>query len=113
MEVVHNLDQLKHYMDKAVVVSGNNPVLIDGFLNQATEIDVDALCDGIDVYIGGIMEHIEEAGIHSGDSACSLPPQTLSDELLAEIKRQTIELAVTLAVAGLMNIQFAIEDDVV
>lgn len=113
MEVVHNLDQLKHYMGKAVVVSGNNPVLIDGFLNQATEIDVDALCDGIDVYIGGIMEHIEEAGIHSGDSACSLPPQTLSDELLAEIKRQTIDLAMALGVVGLMNIQFAIKDDVV
>ncbi|MGB2097310.1 MAG: ATP-grasp domain-containing protein, partial [Candidatus Puniceispirillales bacterium] len=113
MEVVHNLDQLKHYMSKAVIVSGNNPVLIDGFLNQATEIDVDALCDGTDVYIGGIMEHIEEAGIHSGDSACSLPPQTLSDELLAEIERQTIDLAMALGVVGLMNIQFAIKDDVV
>ncbi len=112
MEVVHNLDQLKHYMSKAVIVSGNNPVLIDG-LNQATEIDVDALCDGTDVYIGGIMEHIEEAGIHSGDSACSLPPQTLSDELLAEIERQTIDLAMALGVVGLMNIQFAIKDDVV
>ncbi len=113
MEVVHNLDQLKHYMSKAVIVSGKNPVLIDGFLNQATEIDVDALCDGKDVYIGGIMEHIEEAGIHSGDSACSLPPQTLSDELLDEIKRQTVDLAMALGVVGLMNVQFAIKDDVV
>src|SRR6056300_1338804 len=87
MEVVHSVDQLEHYMTRAVIVSGKNPVLIDGFLNQATEIDVDALCDGKDVYIGGVMEHIEEAGIHSGDSACSLPPQTLTDQQIAEIER--------------------------
>ena len=111
MEVVHSVDQLEHYMTRAVVVSGNNPVLIDGFLNQATEIDVDALCDGKDVYIGGIMEHIEEAGIHSGDSACSLPPQTLTDQQIAEIERQTIALAMALGVVGLMNVQFAIKDD--
>ncbi len=111
MEVVHSVDQLEHYMTRAVVVSGKNPVLIDGFLNQATEIDVDALCDGKDVYIGGIMEHIEEAGIHSGDSACSLPPQTLTAQQIAEIERQTIALAMALGVVGLMNVQFAIKDD--
>ena len=111
MEVVHSVDQLEHYMTRAVIVSGKNPVLIDGFLNQATEIDVDALCDGKDVYIGGVMEHIEEAGIHSGDSACSLPPQTLTDQQIAEIERQTIALAMALGVVGLMNVQFAIKDN--
>jgi len=100
-------------MRDAVVVSGDNPVLIDSFLNNAIEVDVDALCDGEDVYIGGIMEHIEEAGIHSGDSACSLPPQTLSDALIAEIRRQTEALARALGVVGLMNVQFAIKDDVI
>ena len=111
MEVVHSVDQLEHYMTRAVIVSGKNPVLIDGFLNQATEIDVDALCDGKEVYIGGVMEHIEEAGIHSGDSACSLPPQTLTDQQIAEIERQTIALAMALGVVGLMNVQFAIKDN--
>ena len=105
MEVVHQITDLERYMRDAVVVSGTNPVLIDRFLNNAIEVDVDALCDGADVYIGGIMEHIEEAGIHSGDSACSLPPQHLSDEILAEIRRQTSELAFALNVVGLMNIQ--------
>ena len=111
MEVVHQLSDLERYMRDAVVVSGDNPVLIDSFMSNAIEIDVDALCDGTDVYIGGIMEHIEEAGIHSGDSACSLPPQTLSDKLIAEIRRQTEELARALGVVGLMNVQFAIKDD--
>jgi carbamoyl-phosphate synthase large subunit len=111
MEVVHQLADLERYMRDAVVVSGDNPVLIDSFLSNAIEVDVDALCDGTDVYIGGIMEHIEEAGIHSGDSACSLPPQTLSDTVLAEIRRQTEELAMALGVVGLMNVQFAIKDD--
>ena len=111
MEVVHSVDQLELYMTRAVIVSGKNPVLIDGFLNQATEIDVDALCDGKDVYIGGVMEHIEEAGIHSGDSACSLPPQTLTDQQIAEIERQTIALAMALGVVGLMNVQFAIKNN--
>ena len=111
MEVVHQLADLERYMRDAVVVSGDNPVLIDSFLSNAIEVDVDALCDGEDVYIGGIMEHIEEAGIHSGDSACSLPPQTLSDELLADIRRQTEALARALGVVGLMNVQFAIKDD--
>jgi carbamoyl-phosphate synthase large subunit len=111
MEVVHQITDLERYMRDAVVVSGTNPVLIDRFLNNAIEVDVDALCDGTDVYIGGIMEHIEEAGIHSGDSACSLPPQHLSDEILAEIRRQTSALAFALNVVGLMNIQFAIRED--
>ena len=111
MEVVHSPDQLERYMTEAVQVSGKNPVLIDGFLHQAIEIDVDALADGEAVYIGGIMEHVEEAGIHSGDSACSLPPQTLSETQIAEIERQTILLAKALGVVGLMNIQFAIKDD--
>ena len=110
MEVVHHESDLERYMRDAVVVSGDNPVLIDSFLSNAVEVDVDALCDGDDVYIGGIMEHIEEAGIHSGDSACSLPPQTLSDELLAELRRQTEALARALGVVGLMNVQFAIKD---
>jgi carbamoyl-phosphate synthase large subunit len=111
MEVVHQITDLERYTRDAVVVSGTNPVLIDRFLNNAIEVDVDALCDGTDVYIGGIMEHIEEAGIHSGDSACSLPPQHLSDEILAEIRRQTSALAFALNVVGLMNIQFAIRED--
>ena len=111
MEVVHHEADLERYMRDAVVVSGDNPVLIDSFLNNAIEVDVDALCDGGDVYIGGIMEHIEEAGIHSGDSACSLPPQTLSDALIDEIRRQTEALARALGVVGLMNVQFAIKDE--
>ena len=111
MEVVHHEADLERYMRDAVVVSGDNPVLIDSFLNNAIEVDVDALCDGEDVYIGGIMEHIEEAGIHSGDSACSLPPQTLSDTLIEEIRRQTEALARALSVVGLMNVQFAIRDE--
>ena len=111
MEVVHHVADLERYMRDAVVVSGDNPVLIDSFLNNAIEVDVDALCDGEDVYISGIMEHIEEAGIHSGDSACSLPPQTLSDALTDEIRRQTKALARALGVVGLMNVQFAIKDE--
>ncbi len=111
MEIVYQMADLERYMRDAVVVSGKNPVLIDRFLNNAVEVDVDALCDGTDVYIGGIMEHIEEAGIHSGDSACSLPPQHLSDEILAEIRRQTTALAFALKVVGLMNVQFAIRED--
>ena len=111
MEVVHQMADLERYMLDAVVVSGKNPVLIDRFLNNAVEVDVDALCDGSDVYIGGIMEHIEEAGIHSGDSACSLPPQHLSDEILHALKQQTRDLAFALKVVGLMNIQFAIREN--
>ena len=111
MEVVHQMADLERYMRDAVLVSGKNPVLIDRFLNNAVEVDVDALCDGSDVYIGGIMEHIEEAGIHSGDSACSLPPQHLSDEILHALKQQTRDLAFALKVVGLMNIQFAIREN--
>ena len=113
MEVIHAMTDLDRYMTEAVVVSGENPVLIDGFLNHATEVDVDALADGDDVFIAGIMEHIEEAGIHSGDSACSLPPQNLSENVLANIRRQTIDLAKALGVVGLMNVQYAIKDEVV
>ena len=113
MEIIHVMADLDRYMTEAVVVSGDNPVLIDGFLSHATEVDVDALADGTDVFIGGIMEHIEEAGIHSGDSACSLPPQNLSESVLREIRTQTHDLAKALNVIGLMNVQYAIKDEVV
>jgi carbamoyl-phosphate synthase large subunit len=109
MEIVHNEAQLKHYMKYAVKVSDNNPVLIDKYLANATEVDVDAICDGDDVYIAGIMEHIEEAGIHSGDSACSLPPYSLSEIIINDLKQQTIKMAKSLKVKGLINIQFAIQ----
>ncbi len=111
MEVVHHIADLERYMSEAVVVSGSNPVLLDRFLSNAIEVDVDALCDGKDVYICGIMEHIEEAGIHSGDSACSLPPQHLSDDVVANIRSQTSKLAFAMNVVGLMNIQFAIREE--
>ena len=94
-------------------VLSDNPLLFDGYLSRAIEIDVDCLCDGKDVFVCGIMEHIEEAGIHSGDSACSLPPQHLSPEIIAELKRQTTELALALKVGGLMNVQYAIKDGVI
>ncbi len=110
MEIVHDEIALRHYMAMAVEVSGDSPVLIDYYLNDAVEIDLDALCDGTDVYIAGIMEHIEEAGIHSGDSACALPPYTLDQELQDEMKRQATLLAHGLGVVGLMNVQFAIQD---
>ena len=113
MEVVHQPEELERYMRDAVIVSGDNPVLIDRFLDNAVEVDVDALCDGTDVFVAGIMEHIEEAGIHSGDSACSLPPQNLSDSVLATIREQTDALARALNVVGLMNVQFAVKDEVV
>ena len=109
MEIVYDLEGLQNYMHTAVMASPEHPVLIDKFLNDAVELDVDALCDGTDVVIGGIMEHIEEAGIHSGDSACSLPPYTVDDEILDEIRRQTKELALELQVKGLMNIQYAVK----
>jgi len=109
MEIVHNEAQLKHYMQHAVQVSSDNPVLIDKYLFAATEIDVDAICDGEEVYIAGIMEHIEEAGIHSGDSACSLPPYSLSEDIIEDLKRQTHKMALALKVKGLINIQFAIQ----
>ncbi len=111
MEIVYNSESLKGYMLKAVDVSYDHPVLIDKFLNNAVEIDVDAVCDGSSVLIGGIMEHIEKAGIHSGDSACSLPPYSLSSEIIAEIAQQTKAMALELNVKGLMNVQFAVQDN--
>ncbi|HUP97116.1 MAG TPA: carbamoyl-phosphate synthase large subunit [Usitatibacter sp.] len=111
MEIVHAESDLVRYMREAVKVSNDSPVLIDRFLNDAIEVDVDAVCDGKDVLIGGIMEHIEQAGVHSGDSACSLPPFSLSPELQAELRRQTVAMAHALDVVGLMNVQFAIQDE--
>ena len=111
MEIVHNRNDLQDYMSRAIHVSNESPVLLDRFLNDAIEVDVDALCDGKNVIIGGIMQHIEEAGVHSGDSACSLPPYSLSLELQNELHRQTEKLALAIGVCGLMNIQFAIKGD--
>ncbi len=111
MEIVHDRNSLHRYMAAAVKVSGKDPVLIDSYLQDAIEVDVDALADGESVHVAGIMEHIEEAGIHSGDSACSLPPFSLRQDILHEIGRQTEMLANGLSVVGLMNIQFAIKDD--
>ena len=110
MEIVHDLAGLKRYMAEAVQVSGDSPVLLDSFLEDAIEIDVDALYDGTDIYIAGIMQHIEEAGIHSGDSACSLPPYSLPPEIITELERQTKLLAGALSVVGLMNVQYAVKD---
>ncbi len=111
MEIVHEARDLERYMNEAVKVSNDSPVLLDRFLNDAIEVDVDAISDGTDVVIGGIMEHIEQAGVHSGDSACSLPPFSLSAALQAELRRQTIVMAKELRVVGLMNVQFAIQND--
>jgi len=111
MEIVHEQKDLERYMREAVKVSHESPVLLDRFLNDATEVDVDALSDGEQVIIGGIMEHIEQAGVHSGDSACSLPPYTLSGELQDELRRQTEAMARALNVCGLMNVQFAIQGE--
>ncbi|MBK7815203.1 MAG: carbamoyl-phosphate synthase large subunit [Rhodocyclaceae bacterium] len=109
MEIVHEEKDLERYMREAVKVSNDSPVLLDRFLNDATEVDVDALSDGKQVIIGGIMEHIEQAGVHSGDSACSLPPYTLSQSIQDELRRQTEMMAKGLNVCGLMNVQFAIQ----
>ncbi len=113
MEIVHEPRDLERYMKEAVKVSNDSPVLLDRFLNDAIEVDVDAVCDGERVVIGGIMEHIEQAGVHSGDSACSLPPYSLSPGLQDELRRQTLAMAKALSVVGLMNVQFAIQDGVV
>lgn len=110
MEIVHEQTDLERYMREAVKVSNDSPVLLDRFLNNATEVDVDCLADGETVFIGGVMEHIEQAGVHSGDSACSLPPYSLSAEVIEEIKRQTGLMAKALNVKGLMNVQFAIQN---
>jgi len=111
MQIVHDHAGLLRYMTEAVSVSHDHPVLLDRFLNQAIELDVDALCDGERVVIGGIMEHIEEAGVHSGDSSCCLPPHSISEDILAEVRRQTEALGLALNVRGLMNIQFALQGD--
>ncbi|MGB7968290.1 MAG: carbamoyl-phosphate synthase large subunit, partial [Methanobacterium sp.] len=111
MEIVYDDLKLKEYMKEAVKISPEHPILVDKFLEDAIEIDVDALSDGEDVFIGGIMEHIEEAGVHSGDSACVIPPQSLSNDILKTIKDYTTKLALELQVIGLMNIQYAVKDD--
>jgi len=110
MEIVRDDAQLERYIREAVQVSGSSPVLLDSYLSGAIEVDVDAICDGTDVHVAGIMQHIEEAGVHSGDSACSLPPYSLSAEIVAELKVQTEAMARGLNVVGLMNVQFAIKD---
>ncbi len=109
MEIVRDMDHLRRYISEAVVVSGDSPVLLDSYLSGAVELDVDALCDGKSVHVAGIMQHIEEAGVHSGDSACSLPPYNLSQDIIEQIKVQTNALALALNVVGLMNVQFAIK----
>jgi len=111
MEIVYDQDNLQRYMREAVKVSFDHPVLVDKFLHDAVEVDVDAVCDGQTVIIGGIMEHIERAGVHSGDSACSLPPYTLDDSIIREISRQTRSMALELQVCGLMNVQFAVQGE--
>ncbi len=110
MEIVHEQSELERYMREAIKVSNDSPVLLDRFLNDAIEVDVDAISDGTEVIIGGVMEHIEQAGVHSGDSACSLPPFSLSAELQEELRRQTVLMAKALKVNGLMNVQFAIQN---
>ena len=111
MEIVHDETDLKRYVREAVQVSGDTPLLVDRYLSDAVEVDVDAMCDGTDTHIAGIMEHIEEAGIHSGDSACSIPPYTLSKEIVDRLSEQARKLAKALNVKGLMNVQFAVKDD--
>jgi len=111
MEIIHEEKQLEKYIDEAVKVSGNNPVLIDRFLSDAIEVDVDAMSDGEKVFVASIMEHIEEAGVHSGDSACSVPPYSLKKEIIKEIEFQTTKLAISLNVIGLINVQFAVKNE--
>ena len=111
MEIVYDLKDLRRYLNEAVSVSNDSPVLLDRFLDDAIEVDVDAICDGENVVIGGIMEHIEQAGVHSGDSACSLPPYSLSEEIQDVMRKQVTQMALELEVVGLMNTQFAIKDN--
>jgi carbamoyl-phosphate synthase large subunit len=113
MEIVYDRAGLNRYMREAVRVSGENPVLIDRYLNEASEVDVDCICDGESVYVAGVMEHIEEAGIHSGDSACSLPPYSLSPAIVEELRAETVAMAKALGVVGLMNVQYAIQNDTI
>ena len=108
MEIVESEAELRRYVSEAVKVSGKSPLLIDQYLQGAIEVDVDAICDGENVFIAAVMEHIEEAGVHSGDSACSLPPYSLPDDVVSELKRQTQLLALSMKVIGLINIQFAV-----
>ena len=110
MEIVYDNHSLDRYMAEAVEASPEHPILIDKFLEDAIEVDVDAVCDGERTIVGGVMEHIEEAGIHSGDSACAIPPFSLPETIIAELKTQTYALAQALEVKGLMNIQFAVKD---
>ncbi len=110
MEIVYDAEQLRRYMKHAVEASPEHPILVDKFLEEAIEVDVDALSDGTEVVMGGIMQHIEEAGIHSGDSACALPPYSLPEATVAEIRRQTVLMALELGVVGLMNVQYAVKD---
>ena len=110
MEIVYDLKDLKRYLNNAVKVSNDSPVLLDRFLDDAIEVDVDAICDGKEVMIGGIMEHIEQAGVHSGDSACSLPPYSLSNDIQDVMREQVKAMALELGVVGLMNTQFAVKD---
>ena len=109
MDIVHNAKELMRYMHEAIVVSEDSPVLLDHFLDDAVEMDVDAVCDGNEVRIGGLMQHVEAAGVHSGDSACSLPPYSLRQEILDEVRRETVLMAKALGVVGLMNVQFAVK----
>ncbi|MDO5730216.1 carbamoyl-phosphate synthase large subunit [Corynebacterium sphenisci] len=111
MEIVYDEATLEDYINRATELSTDHPVLVDRFLDNAIEIDVDALCDGSEIYLGGVMEHIEEAGIHSGDSACALPPMTLGADTIEEVRRATAELARGIGVRGLMNVQYALKDD--
>lgn len=113
MEIVYDTVSLKRYMKEAVSVSWDSPVLIDKYLGGATEIDVDAICDGEEVHVAAVMQHIEEAGVHSGDSACSLPPYSLKESVIEDLEEQTRKLALALNVKGLINVQFAVKDDVV
>jgi len=110
MEIIRETDSLERYLRDAVNVSGKSPLLLDRYLTDADEVDVDAICDGETVWVAGVMQHIEEAGVHSGDSACSLPPYSLSAEMIAELKRQTVAMAMAIGVRGLMNVQFAVKD---
>jgi len=111
MEIVHEKNQLKNFVEEAFKAAENNPILIDKFINNAMEVDVDAISDGNEVFVAGIMQHIEEAGIHSGDSACCLPPVAIKEKLIVEIKNKTKKLALALKVKGFMNVQFAIKND--
>jgi carbamoyl-phosphate synthase large subunit len=111
MELVHTQVELEKYLKEAVEVSDQKPILLDGYLTDAIEVDVDVISDGSDIEIGGILQHIEQAGIHSGDSACSLPPYSLSKKVIQEIESQAKKIAKELNVVGLMNIQFAVQDE--